>query len=332
MPQSLYIDEFAAEGIMFEGASGPPDYTALSFASWGPELRELMLDYRRLSQFGVMVSDRSRGRVVRLLGRTIIRYDVGEEDVGRFQRGLELLAELYWATGARRVFLPVAGLGVLERPEDLARLRERRLRARDLTLMAFHPLGTARAAARPADGVVDGDLALHGVEGLHLADGSVVPSALGVNPQLTIMALATRLAFSILGRAVPDEPERASVPVAASAYAPSLIVSFLADPPLLYATGREIGRRAPAPARRPLAAATLALFWGVSIPLYLDQRWIGWFWRLLPARSGRDWMLNSGVLRLDPDGAGPPTHAAAALLFAVAYPLALVAGLRRGLR
>ena len=58
--------------------------------------------------------------------------------------------------------------------------------------------------------------ALHGVRGVHVADGSVVPSSLGVNPQLTIMALATRLAFGLLGRAVPPTettdraPERVS--------------------------------------------------------------------------------------------------------------------------
>jgi choline dehydrogenase-like flavoprotein len=70
--------------------------------------------------------------------------------------------------------------------------------------MAFHPLGTARAAARPDCGVVDGDLAVHGVWGIYVADGSVVPSALGVNPQLTIMALATRLAFHIQGVKCPS--------------------------------------------------------------------------------------------------------------------------------
>jgi len=80
-----------------------------------------------------------------------------------------------------------------------------RARAADLTLMAFHPLGSARADARATHGVVDGDLAVHGVAGVHVADGSVVPSALGVNPQLTIMALATRLAFRLLGREVPGE-------------------------------------------------------------------------------------------------------------------------------
>ena len=66
--------------------------------------------------------------------------------------------------------------------------------------MAFHPLGSARAGARPEAAVVDGDLRLHGAQGIHVADGSVVPSALGVNPQITIMALATRLAFHLLGR------------------------------------------------------------------------------------------------------------------------------------
>jgi choline dehydrogenase-like flavoprotein len=74
--------------------------------------------------------------------------------------------------------------------------------------MAFHPLGTARAGANPSRSVVDGDLRLHGVQGVYVADGSVVPSSLGVNPQITIMALATRLAHHLLGAPPPeDEPE-----------------------------------------------------------------------------------------------------------------------------
>ena len=66
--------------------------------------------------------------------------------------------------------------------------------------MASHPLGIARADARPTRGVVDGHRAVHGVDGLYVADGSVAPSALGVNPQLTIMALATRLALRVAKR------------------------------------------------------------------------------------------------------------------------------------
>src|SRR5204862_2511814 len=94
------------------------------------------------------------------------------------------------------------------RDGDLGPLRRVEARPRHLTLAAFHPLGTARADGRPGRGVVDGDLALRGVEGVYVADGSVVPSSIGVNPQITIMALATRLAYHLLGNPAPeDEPE-----------------------------------------------------------------------------------------------------------------------------
>jgi choline dehydrogenase-like flavoprotein len=55
-----------------------------------------------------------------------------------------------------------------------------------------HPLGGARMASRRGDGVVDADGFVHGVEGLSVLDGAIVPSALGVNPSLTIAALVER--------------------------------------------------------------------------------------------------------------------------------------------
>jgi choline dehydrogenase-like flavoprotein len=149
----------------------------------------------------VMVSDRSRGSVRSLAGRPVIRYELIEEDVARFRTGLARMEQLFRAAGAREVYLPLPG-GVT--PE--------RVRARDLKLMAFHPLGTARADASAERGVVDGDLQLHGVAGVYVADGSVVPSSLGVNPQLTIMALATRLAFGLLDRPVPQPDFDADAP------------------------------------------------------------------------------------------------------------------------
>jgi len=211
VPQSYFIDEFADEGIMFEGAAGPPDYAAMSFPFSREKHRDIMLAYRNVSQFGLMVSDVSRGFVRERAGRAEIRYDLNGEDAATFKRGIELLCELYWEAGAKVVYPPVEGLGELH-DGDLEPLRRHEMRTHDLILLAFHPLGTARADARPANGVVDENLKLRGVEGVYVGDGSVVPSSIGVNPQITIMALATRLAYHLLDKAAPDdEPEPESI-------------------------------------------------------------------------------------------------------------------------
>ncbi len=214
VPQSFYIDEFADEGIMFEGAAGPPDYLAMSMPFSREAHRDLMLRFQNLSQFGVMVSDSSRGSVRERAGRVEVRYDLNEEDTDRFRRGLVRLTELYWAAGAKEVFQPVDSVGTLKNG-DLGPLEHGELKPSRLQLLAFHPLGTARADADPDLGVVDAGLRLHGVEGLYVSDASAIPSSLGVNPQVTIMALATRLAYDLLGKPAPDhepEPEKIASP------------------------------------------------------------------------------------------------------------------------
>ena len=105
-------------------------------------------------------------------------------------------------------------------------------------------------------------------------------------------------------------------------------MSFLIDPPWLYANGRALAKLDERPAKA-LGAATIATFWSVSIGLYLNQRWTKPVWKACRAQDGRDWMLNSGVLRIDEQAAGPVTHAVSAALFA-SYPYWLWRGWRDG--
>jgi hypothetical protein len=203
VPQSYYVDEFAGDGIMLETIAGPPDYLAMGIPLAGPAHRELMLHYRHVGQCGLMVSDTSRGRMHLRGRRPLIRYDLGPADVARVKQGVERLQQLLTAAGARSVYT-------------------------SSKLMAFHPLGTARAHAKRGHGVVDHELKLHGADNVWVGDGSVVPSALGVNPQITIMALATRLAFHLKGAPCPSSSTApgstapaASTPAPASARPPS---------------------------------------------------------------------------------------------------------------
>ena len=110
-------------------------------------------------------------------------------------------------------------------------------------------------------------------------------------------------------------------------------MSFLIDPPWLYAAGRTYGRLMPerTPAARAVSKATAGIFLATSISLYLDRPWTQRLWEACRAQSGRDWMLNSGVFRFDFRRVGGRTHLVSALLFAT-YPLWLALGEKRGRR
>ncbi len=197
IPQGYAIEEFQDQGLLFEGSSAPPEMALAASPLFGPRLIELAEAFDRVALFGFMIEDESRGRVRSVNGKPFITYMLGDGDVARLLRGVEMLTRVMFAAGAERVHLPLYGLETLHSVADLAELRRRQVRARDFDLSAYHPLGTARMGVDAKSSVVGPDHQCHDVPGLYITDGASVPSSLAVNPQITIMAMATRAAERI---------------------------------------------------------------------------------------------------------------------------------------
>jgi choline dehydrogenase-like flavoprotein len=91
----------------------------------------------------------------------------------------------------------ISGMDEVASASDVASLRRMKLRPGDFEVTAYHPLGTCRIGVNPRTSVLGADHQAHEVLGLYVTDGSAVPSSLGVNPQMTIMAMALRAAEGI---------------------------------------------------------------------------------------------------------------------------------------
>ena len=197
IPQGYSIEELHEEGILFEGAMVPLEMSMSMTQLIGPELVRLAESFDHVASFGFMVEDQSRGSVSAIGGQPVIRYWLSDHDVAHIKRGMDVLAQVFFAAGARRVHTPINGFDVLESPGDLERLRRSTIRPWDLDLSAYHPLGTARMGSDPSSSVIGSDHQVYDTRGLYVVDGAAVPSSIGVNPQVTIMALATRAAEKI---------------------------------------------------------------------------------------------------------------------------------------
>jgi choline dehydrogenase-like flavoprotein len=107
-------------------------------------------------------------------------------------------AEIFFAAGAQQVFTGLPGKGFVKHPSELEDVKEEAVKPGALRLTAFHPVGTARMGADPAETVVGPWGEAHDVVNLFVADASVLPGCPTVNPQISIMAFATRAADNIV--------------------------------------------------------------------------------------------------------------------------------------
>ena len=196
IPQGYCVDEFLKEGLLFEGGSLPLDIMSVMLPFTGRRLMNLMEHHDRIAVIGGVIEDRGRGRVrVGPGGQPLISYWIGNEELKKIKRSVEISTEILFSAGAKAVFPLVHGFEELEVESDLESFRSAtQLRPRDIFLCAFHPMGTCRMGSDPLHSVVNADHEAHDLPGLYICDGSSLPSSIAVNPQLTIMALATRAA------------------------------------------------------------------------------------------------------------------------------------------
>lgn len=197
--QAYQVREFQDQGFLFAAVNVPPSILAMTVPEYGAELAELMALYDRMVVAGMLVEDTQVG-AVRMVpgGRPQAFYQLSDFDADKLVRGTALLCELLFAAGARCVFLPFAGVGELSGPDDIRKIFANPVPKASMEVLTVHMMGTARMGSDRSRSVTDGFGHVHDADRLVVCDAGLFPSPIGVNPMLTIQALATRNARHIL--------------------------------------------------------------------------------------------------------------------------------------
>jgi len=196
--QSVYSDDFEHEGITLISAYGTPSLLAGGFPGVGREHRRFVHKIPNTAVFGAMIRDDGGGRVRRWISREpLVSYRLAARDGERMRRAMRILAEMAFAAGARQVILPVFGAPPVASTQELEALLARRPSLRRVECVAFHPLGSAKMSTDPSRGVVKPSGETWAADNLFVADGSVLPTSVGVNSQLPVMAVARQIARGI---------------------------------------------------------------------------------------------------------------------------------------
>lgn len=209
IPQGFGVADLAAQGILLEGATPPLAALGAMLPQLGSAFTRQVDRYAQTAFFGFMIRDDSRGRVRHLPGAAFpwVSYRMQPSDFARFKQGLHWLSRIFFAAGAASLHLP--GYRAIPEITSMAQVETILRKAkspRDFFVSAYHPLGTCRMAVDAAHGVIDPTHRVFGTHNLYVMDGSSLPSSLGANPQITIMALAQRGARLLARRLLDEDP------------------------------------------------------------------------------------------------------------------------------
>lgn len=191
IPQGTGYKPTELPRITLEGIHTPQSMTGPIIAVAGNRFNWWMSHHDDMASFGLMVRDRGHGKVMQHANFPTLRYRIHPQDAKDVVDGLKLIAEAFFAAGAERVLLPFVGpnRNEFENADQLKSIDADKIKGTDIILSGFHPQGTAGIGR-----VVDGNLKVFGSERVYVCDASVLPDSPGVNPQVTIMAFAHRLA------------------------------------------------------------------------------------------------------------------------------------------
>jgi len=199
------VDGRGGPGFMLENVPAQPLVTASSLPGFGDAHARVMEALPHLARCVVLLRDRARGRV-RLDedGEARFDYALAGEDLERLRAGLAAAARVYLAAGAEEVHLPVEGLAPVRREADLAALDAAPLDPSRLAfLYAVHLFGGAVMGGDRASSTCDPEGRSWDARGLWVSDASALPTNTGVNPQVTIVANALRVAEGIAAEGTP---------------------------------------------------------------------------------------------------------------------------------
>ena len=211
IPLSTMCDEFIqrdANGYGF-WLECPPLHPAIGSAAisgFGETHASMMRQFPQLSSIIALTRDgsdtgRSSGSVLLdAKGRPRIRYAVTGADAANVRASIAAAARLTLAAGAREVHTLHSAPIVVRTEADLPQISMRAIDANRLTLFSAHVNGTCRIGTDPATSGVTPDGERHGVRGVYVFDGSMLPTGVGVNPQETIMTFSSVLTNRLLAR------------------------------------------------------------------------------------------------------------------------------------
>lgn len=201
VPQSVFSRQFSNydgkdddSHLLFYGDFGGFMVTSMYFSGFGKEYSEQLKNLPYTSQAQILVNDTTTGHVTSSKKDYDFHYELDDKARESLVKGAKIIGELFFEAGAKKV---TVGSEILHKVDELNKINLDTFAPFRAGVAGAHTQSSCRMGSRET-GVVDSYGKVWDLENVYIADASIFPSSSGVNPMLTVMALASQVAEKII--------------------------------------------------------------------------------------------------------------------------------------
>ena len=202
-PKAYYVDQFSeSKGYYLETSFYYPGITAKNIPDWGKQHAALMSNYHKMMSILILSHDNpsyNNKIAINKKGQPLLHYTVALETKKSLVDAIQKAADIFIAADCVSFRLPATKQLITANDKNNLHelINEKYLDFATTPLSTAHPQGGCRMGVSEKNSVVNSNGKLWGSKSIYVADASLFPTSVKVNPYETIMLLATHVANEI---------------------------------------------------------------------------------------------------------------------------------------
>tara|TARA_Y100000996_G_scaffold399294_1_gene368182 strand:+ start:1412 stop:2893 length:1482 start_codon:yes stop_codon:yes gene_type:complete len=188
---TIQVQEYMDQGLLIMASNYQPHYLAMTLEHFGNNtINDVMERYEYCGLFVAQVQAKSKGKILSISDESpFVSYNLNINDIPSLKNAIKKTTKLLFASGAKKVFLPIRDTKPINDPGSSLEKTIDNLNPRKLEIVSVHAMASCSMGGEP-ESITDLNGKVNGLKNIHVTDASVLPSNIGESPQGTIMAMS----------------------------------------------------------------------------------------------------------------------------------------------
>ncbi len=193
------VDEFKKDGFTIGSSNYSPSYLSIFTSNYIKEGEDFLKEWQKVALYISLLKIKGVGKIQRipLLDFPLITFKYHKDDLYLIKKSLKKMFQLFFSLNVKKILTPLKDFPIIKSYDEFLQIENNDRLFSNIDISSVHGMSSCRMSGDPDKlrTPLDSSGKLHGFTNIYVADGSILPSSPGVNPQQTIASICMQNAY-----------------------------------------------------------------------------------------------------------------------------------------